>query len=389
MTCFWPNQPVIGQERKLCQAAHEAGQIAQEIRGLQFQRRVACEVHNRDQVRDYLKKSVLAKIPPGRLRAEEFAYGIIGMIPEGYPYENGVIQLYLQQLGAFYDTDRGRFVMADWVSLDLQKSLAVHELTHALQDQYFHIDSFIDTAIENSDELLARTALVEGDATLTALLWAQKSGAIPNYVSDETEAEFPSSRGVSLPRSVSRLAIFPYQAGLRYVRFLYENGGFKSINETFTAPPRSTEEILHMDLPRTVEAGFVEFSESEVMIPGLAPEYYVSYRDTLGEFGINALLSVSENSRPAVEKAAAGWGGDIVAIIESQGAPKRYVVWKLRWDSALDKEEFLELYLKGLKGRFPQLSQDIRGGNWRQVRSKLKLKIQDAPQEVTILFEVG
>ena len=46
-----------------------------------------------------------------------------------------------------------------------QTTIAVHELTHALQDQYFDLQKFVDAKTENSDLLLAHSALVEGDAT--------------------------------------------------------------------------------------------------------------------------------------------------------------------------------------------------------------------------------
>ena len=45
----------------------------------------------------------------------------------------------------------------------------VHEITHALQDQHFGIDSRLDETV-TSDATFAYSALVEGDATVTAAL---------------------------------------------------------------------------------------------------------------------------------------------------------------------------------------------------------------------------
>ena len=389
LALWQPRLAFAASREPLCETAHEAGEAALQIRGLAFTSPVACEVRSREQVRDYLKNSIVAKIPAGRLKAEEFVYGVIGMIPEDYAYEQGVINLYLQQIGAYYDTDRSHFVMADWISPQIQRGLAVHELTHALQDQHFNIDSFIDMHIESSDVLLSRTALVEGDATLVSLLWTERNGAPPNYVPEETEKEFPAKTDTSVPRSLSRIALFPYIAGLRYARALYAKGGFERINEAFRHPPQSTEEVLHVNDNTMPELRVVDFSDAEMMVPGLGPEFYIAYRDTLGEFGVNALLSMSENKREVVEKAAAGWGGDKLVLIQTQAGPQRFVVWKTHWDSMLDKQEFLVLYVKALKSRFPSFPKILDQRKWHSLRPGLKFKLQEGDQETSFIFQLG
>ena len=55
--------------------------------------------------------------------------------------------------------------VAPYRGLSLEEMVLVHELTHALQDQYFDLERFID-GDPLSDEGTARTALVEGDASL-------------------------------------------------------------------------------------------------------------------------------------------------------------------------------------------------------------------------------
>lgn len=383
-----PSSAAAESKSELCETAHEAGEATQRIRGLTFKSKVACEVQSRSQVRDYLKNSVITKIPPGRLQAEEFVYGIIGMIPEGYAYEQGVINLYLGQIGAYYDTELARFVMADWISLDAQRGLAVHEMTHALQDQYFNIDSLIDMHIESSDTLLAHSALVEGDASLVSLLWSRENKLPESYIAEESGPEFGAPADKALPRSLNRMALFPYIAGLRFVRALYDDGGFKRINAAFNNPPRTTEEVLHFKEKGFSAAKFIEFSDDEVKPRDLGPEYYVAYRDTLGEFGINALLSMSHDQRKVVEQAAAGWGGDALMLIQSQGERRRLVVWRTHWDSARDKEEFWSLYRQVLKMRFNKLPHGFDCTQGCELRSGLNLYITEQEKDILLSFEI-
>ena len=45
--------------------------------------------------------------------------------------------------------------------------ILAHELTHALQDQHFHLEHMMDAVKDNDDRDLALKALAEGDATLS------------------------------------------------------------------------------------------------------------------------------------------------------------------------------------------------------------------------------
>ena len=50
----------------------------------------------------------------------------------------------------------------------------VHEFTHALQDQYFDLNTLLSPQVEdNPDQALAVTSLVEGDATASMTLYMQ------------------------------------------------------------------------------------------------------------------------------------------------------------------------------------------------------------------------
>ena len=56
----------------------------------------------------------------------------------------------------------------------LFRGVLIHEMVHALQDQQFGLDKLHDSA-EEDDSALAKTALIEGDATYTMIEVLKKS----------------------------------------------------------------------------------------------------------------------------------------------------------------------------------------------------------------------
>jgi hypothetical protein len=72
---------------------------------------------------------------------------------------------------------------------------------------------------------------------------------------------------------------------------------------------------------------------------------------TLGEFLIRVLLRAGPEGEAAVA-AAAGWGGDRYAVLESGGGSYR-LVWRSAWDSEADAREFRDVLKAYADARFP------------------------------------
>src|SRR5947209_10600611 len=86
-----------------------------------------------------------------------------------------MLDLYQAQVLAFYDPQTHVYYAIDELpdaakgagSADvLQEAIAVHELTHALQDQRFHASEREESLRRDTDGEMAYHALVEGEATL-------------------------------------------------------------------------------------------------------------------------------------------------------------------------------------------------------------------------------
>lgn len=338
-----------------CSIATTAMEAVSGIRRLRVLTQVPCRLQSRDEVEIYLRDTIKRKISDQRIEMEGRVYKLLGLIPPDYDYLNGIVALYTDQLGGYYDPDLNYYAMADWMPPVMQMSIAVHELTHALQDQHFDLGKLIDNNRETSDTLMARSALAEGDATAVMLDFERErvgqpplevEGSIAGFMMENIVGAMGSSSVQKVPPALRHLLIFPYVGGLRFAHTLLQDGGYRRIDKAFRAPPVSTEQILH---PEKYLAGDQSFKELSIgTLKGLGEPVYT---DRLGEFVISALLG-SYIAPFRASQAAAGWDGDRLALYASPTAKFGALSWVSEWESEADAREFFEALRDAYLSRF-------------------------------------
>lgn len=344
-----------------CSIASSSIKAASEIRGLSIKHDVPCYVRDKDAVRAHILSLIEEKTPPQKMKLEGLAYKALGFIPESFDYERELIELYISQLGGYYDPASDYFVMAGWIPTAFQTTIAVHELTHALQDQYFDLERFVDPKIENSDLLLARSALVEGDATAVMLDYARRLSGQGSIASEKSVESVMIQNVIGgamvagsgkVPQSLQLILIFPYTSGLRFAHTLLRVGGYQALDRAFKYPPRSTEEVLHPEKYGKPTPDFLEFTDEQVQGDLVGQ---IVHRDTLGEFAISTLLGMFLEDKQAAVRAASGWGGDKLIVLQradKDGSNRYTVLWRSAWDTDTDAEEFFQSYSVALSRRY-------------------------------------
>lgn len=341
---------------------------ASQIRGLASKSNVPCILQNKQEVKAYLLKAIETKVPNKKLENEEFVYKVLGFIPEDMDYRQTLVKMYTDQLGGYYDPEAKRFAMAAWMPAGLQGTIAVHELTHALQDQHYDLHTFMDLQADNSDKLLARSALVEGDATAVMMDYTRDlvgAGRLQNDA-DVDGLMMQNILGMSMlagtqaaPQGLLMQMSFPYISGLRFVHSQLRKVGYSALDKVFKNPPNSTEEILHPEKYNSEIASFVE-----VPIPAnpfdSSKETKLVHEDTYGEFFISILLGSILKDQELAGRAAAGWGGDRIALYENDLTKCRALIWETNWDTIKDAQEFLSAFNTSLAQRHKLLSSVLR-----------------------------
>lgn len=346
-----------------CGVARSAMVTAARIRQLTVRREVPCTIENREQVEKFLLNAVQSKIPTEKMRADEVIAKALGFIPEDFDYKAELVKLYLSQLGGYYDPERKRYVMAGWLPEMMQPTVAVHELTHALQDQHFNLETFIDDIHFTSDKLLARAALVEGDATAVMLDYQReligqepisKVDNVDSFVLQTVLGMALSTTNNPAPEALKAALLFPYASGMRFVHHVLRKGGYRAVSDAFSHPPETTEEVLHPEKFGKAKSESRQISDEDIKREINNAE--IRYSDTLGEFGVSALLSGAQTRRELAASAAAGWAGDRAVLFETP-EKKEAVLWKTYWDSPRDAQEFFSTYREFLTSQSSSVEQ--------------------------------
>lgn len=265
--------------------------------------------------------------------ADEALYQLLGLLSTDTDLLALYTDLYGEQVAGYYDGDEGELVIPSNESLSpLQRATLVHELTHALTDQHFAMNDAYETLIdaEDFDAAAAYLSVIEGDATLTEVLYIQDlpPSDQQELISESLEAD--SSVFDTTPSFISDSLIFPYQEGFGFTQRLFQLGGFDEIGRAYLKPPQSTEQIIEprdfgRDLPIEIAASVRELDGYELI-----------YDSVWGELGFDTMFTQILGGDVA-RTASDGWGGDRFTYFYD-GAEAALVL-EYRGDREIDTEE--------------------------------------------------
>jgi hypothetical protein len=343
-----------------CSIAEVAIKTASRLRELPIKKSVSCKLQDKEQVRRYLIDAVTTKMPPERIKREGQVYKMLGFIPEDFDYLKGIIEMYTAQLGGYYDPEAEYYAMASWMPMAMQMPIAIHELTHALQDQHYELDKLIDPGSATSDELMARTALIEGDATAVMLDYTRSLVGQGPISREETTSSFilQNLSGAMLSSSLSKspaalqaMMLFPYLSGLNFSHAILKSSGYEGIHRAFSRLPRSTEEILHPEKYFAQQRSF-QILEDPKPPKGVKLESDTAvFTDTIGEFAVSTLLRAWLSPQQAAD-AASGWGGDKLVLYQIDDSSKVILLWHTAWDDQKEAQEFFDGFVQAYSVRF-------------------------------------
>ena len=332
--------PASTQEQEAAFAAIESQ--VQQIRGLPAAKIGAAQIIDRDQLAVELRALFDAEYPQARRDADNITLRALGLLTK----DQDVAQLQLRLLGdqvlGFYDDRKKRMVVVSDSGLSAEAKITyAHEYTHALQDAAFTLKTLETDAVGEDDRSLARTALIEGDATQTMFLWALAGNLDPGELAQLGNQPAPDT--ADTPAWMVDLLEFPYTVGLAWVGQVYQDGGFKAVDAAFTDPPGSTEQVIHYDKwvarERPIAVSIPELA------PALGPGWKRVASSPQGEAMLSVMLQFFDVSKADAEQAAAGWGGDRVAVYSGPNGAFS-LAWRLTWDGAADATEFADAYAK-------------------------------------------
>src|SRR5690606_27167905 len=154
------------------------------------------------------------------------------LVPKDFRYRATMLRLLSEKLAGLYDPHLGTMMIRDDLSeIDAELTL-LHELVHALQDQYYDLDEIVGWTQDDTDRSAALSCLAEGDATLVMLdAMADDEGEnqLPERLLQEKMAEEAAALA-DVPPIIQRSLSAPYQDGLNFVFALRSRGGYAAVD---------------------------------------------------------------------------------------------------------------------------------------------------------------
>jgi hypothetical protein len=316
-------------------------------------------IKSREEMRRFVDQELSRRYSPARLESERKGMVAWGLIPPDYDLRRLFVDLMEEQIAAYYDPRGKVMVVGDWLPPEHQQVALMHELVHALQDREISLDAFITPHSGQSDQLLARQALLEGEAValmLELMLRAQgvdlaslpDLGAVRSAVVASTVGPVIDAA----PKFLREILLFPYVEGLDFAYQFRKRQPWSALSALYRDPPRSTTQIMHP----TKRLGARE-DPLPISLPdlgSLAPGLKLIGEDELGEFTLGAVLGPHLGEQ-AGRTAAAGWRGDRYRVWEADDG-RLVIVCLLALQSERVAGAFAQSYARVMEKRHAGLA---------------------------------
>lgn len=349
-----------------CAACAQPDSLFTEIDGIVAELTKICglaRLHNieydriaKDHVKQFLEQMAKETLKPEEVRAEELVLKKFGFVPAGFDLRKTMIELLSEQAAAFYDSRKKKLFVIDSTPDFLQRVALVHELAHALADQHFHLDRFIQGANQKDDSSLARLAAMEGQATwLMAEHLSRSAGqslhhsrallGLMGRAAELAAGQFPVFDHA--PLYVRQTLLFPYTQGLLFQQALVEKLGQAAFAEVFRNPPVSTQQILHPEK---------YFEGTRPVVPPLPRlEHRRAWRSVsegaVGEFDHAILLRQYAGEKESAETSPECTGA-CYRLLENKADRRLILAYASEWASTAAAQRYFGLYQRVLKGKW-------------------------------------
>lgn len=324
------------------------------------ERKFAHDVDRRTMKRSELRQYILEQISHSVKSADDYRVILetMQLVDHDPKLIDRLLELYEAQVLAFYDPEKHAYFSLDEMPAGIAPNaviddvVAVHELTHALQDQLFDAGRRIDSVQDDWDREIAYHSVLEGEATLVMIggLYRNLGQSLDALTKDDSvidammkAADVAGGIPANTPPFLVESMKFPYLDGLRFVIAAYRRGGWDAVDALHTNPPISSEEILHPEI-------YFARRAAKTDVASLDRSAYFSTH--LGEFFWRELVG-AESSK----------GADRSTFTIRRDRKNRLTSFvEATWDSDDDAEHFASAYERFLFSRdiHPQISRQGR-----------------------------
>ncbi len=349
---------------------------AAKIRGLAWKHDVPADLLTRDQLKKQLEEMIKEDFKPDEYERDLKILRRLGLLTaEEDPLE--MTKRFLEQgVAGFYNPKTKRLYIIDGLSVDAQRPTMLHELIHALEDQYIDLEARQKAVEKDSDLLFAMKCTIEGSAEHARKLYEKAHPDVAKRaLAEQAKGQNMVELGKTLRETPAILfvpTLLNYQMGPalvgRYVGRDYPGG----MDRIYAGDwPTTAEQFVHpgrfvnkdRDLPRGIawpetlaEAAGAGWKGLEAQSTGeLDFALWMSHWSgkNRGRLTIESMGSGRMWDK-AAGLAAEGWDGMKVQILTKDGAPTG-VALASAWDTREDAKEAGDALEAALRAQFESL----------------------------------
>jgi hypothetical protein len=247
-----------------------------------------------------LLDEAIAEDPQG-FEAAEVVYKALGLIQPDSDLREVEASFGAAGVLAFYNTETNVMVLRDGELTPLARTVIVHELVPALDDQT--VELYRPEFDDAKDEIgFGQAAVAEGNAR--RIENAYRATLTPDERRDAAREEAGYGANLSLDDftiAYLLLQIAPYEYGEPFVEDLLAAGGEDAVDAALREPPRNSEQVLDFDK--------YQAREPRVEVAPPPADGVVLEDGVFGEVALVALLTAVVGGDVAAD-AASGWSGD-------------------------------------------------------------------------------
>src|SRR3984885_13553009 len=319
------------QAKQLFALVDELIKFSSDETGLPIKSTVKRTLTTRTAVESYLDEKFNEDEGAKRLERDEVVLKKFGLLDRDFQLKPFLLALLKEQIEAYYDSKTKTVNMLDWVSIEEQKPVLAHELTHALQDQHSDLEKWNDQTPDDvstdsagdtdhlaKDEIdTARDAVVEGQATAVMMDYILKpmgkslikDPEVMDFVKSQMSGSENSPVLARAPLLLSVSLLFPYKEGLSFEQDVWMDQGQKAaFAGAMDRTPTSTWEIFN---PREYEQ---KHAPAVPLLPNIHPltdKLYQPYDiGQVGQLDLNILAELFGGDAAARDLTPA-WNGGI------------------------------------------------------------------------------
>jgi hypothetical protein len=323
----------------------------------------------RDQVGEWMMRDMKKDMTPEDAKKMVTVGAAFGLLDPKTDVYAVFAQFIESGAAAFYKPDTMTFYHIEGNDGRGARPVVFHELVHAVEDQYFHLDAFYEAVDKDTDMQLARRALVEGSACHFAEKYeAEHPDDVKAMAESQKDPGLMAKQMKMLqtvpPFLIATIGLYPYKNAPAWLAKIGADDS-AAIERLYKDPPVSTEQVLHpskfpLDGPRDYPHLIATPDVAKV----LGGDFENVDDNDMGELMIGILLSQLTNKgaymptlmscvdmktqgvgfKGAAKTASEGWDGDRYTAWADKASGSVTVVWVTVWDSAKDAQEFYATY---------------------------------------------